>query len=128
MTVELEAADRAWQDALERRDVAAAGAILHDEYALVLVQPRPAMVPRAAWLGLLPDYVVHEHTVQERFVDVDGDIAAILQRVYQHATVLGDDRSGVFVLSDLWRRVDGEWRVWRRHSTPLAAGVLPARA
>ncbi|MDX6257077.1 MAG: hypothetical protein QOJ11_3411 [Frankiales bacterium] len=128
MTVELEAADRAWQDALERRDVAAAGAILHDEYALVLVQPRPAMVPRAAWLGLLPDYVVHEHIVQERFVDVDGDIAAILQRVYQHATVLGDDRSGVFVLSDLWRRVDGEWRVWRRHSTPLAAGVMPARA
>jgi ketosteroid isomerase-like protein len=128
MTVELEAADRAWQDALERRDVAAAGAILHDEYALVLVQPRPALVPRAAWLGLLPDYVVHEHIVQERFVDVDGDIAAILQRVYQHATVLGDDRSGVFVLSDLWRRVDGEWRVWRRHSTPLAAGVMPARA
>lgn len=44
----------------------------------------------------------------------------------QHATVLGVDRSGRFVISDCWRRgADGKWRVWRRHSTPLSAGVMP---
>jgi hypothetical protein len=34
------------------------------------------------------------------------------------ATVLGQDLSGLFVISDLWVVVGGEWRVWRRHSSP----------
>jgi hypothetical protein len=42
-----------------------------------------------------------------------------------HAIVLGEDRSGLFVISDVWRRRGGSWKVWRRHSTPLAAGVTP---
>jgi hypothetical protein len=40
------------------------------------------------------------------------------------ATVLGEDRSGLFVISDVWRRGEQGWRVWRRHSTPLSAGAL----
>ena len=70
---------------------------------------------------MLPDYVIHEWDVEDRIVDVDGDVGALLQRVRMRATVMGEDRSGVLVLTDLWRRVDGEWRVWRRHSTPLVA-------
>ncbi len=57
-------------------------------------------------------------------VDRDGDTAAILQRVTLRATVLGEDRSGILVISDVWRH-DGSWRLWRRHSTPLAAGRMP---
>jgi hypothetical protein len=45
-----------------------------------------------------------------------------------NATVLGVDRSGLFVLSDIWLRGDDGWRIWRRHSTPLAAGVMPTTA
>ena len=41
------------------------------------------------------------------------------------ATVLGQDRSGVFVMSDIWRHGPDGWRVWRRHSTPFAAGRMP---
>jgi hypothetical protein len=29
------------------------------------------------------------------------------------------------VLDDVWRRRADGWRVWRRHSTPLAAGRMP---
>ena len=29
------------------------------------------------------------------------------------------------LVRDVWRRRDGEWKIWRRHSTPLAAGQLP---
>ncbi len=81
-------------------------------------------MPRDRWLAVLPDYVVHAYDVQERIIDVDGDVAAILQRVEMTATVLGADRSGVFFLSDVWRRRDGDWRVWRRHSSPLSAGAI----
>jgi ketosteroid isomerase-like protein len=101
---------------------------LDEDYELVLVQPSPASMPRSRWLEVLPDYVVHDYEVQEHVVDVDGDCAAVLQRVRMSATVLGEDRSGQFVISDVWRRRGGSWKVWRRHSTPLSAGKMPGAA
>jgi ketosteroid isomerase-like protein len=116
----------AWQAAIEARDVEGVQDYLHPDYALVLVHPAEATVPRQGWLGLLPDYVVHAYVVLERTVDVMGDLALVLQKVDQRATVAGADRSSVFVLSDCWLRgSEGTWRVWRRHSTPLAAAAMP---
>ena len=119
-----------WDRAIAERDEVAAAELLAPEFALELVQPVRNVMSREVWLEVLADYVVHEWEVQEQIVDVDGDYAAILQRVRMQATVMGEDRSGIFVISDLWRRVDGEWRLWRRHSTPLSAGQLggPASA
>jgi ketosteroid isomerase-like protein len=116
----------AWQVAIEARDVEGVQDFLHGDYALALVHPAPATVPRNDWLRMLPDYVVHGYAVLERTVDVTADMALVLQKVDQRATVMGGDRSSVFVLSDCWLRgSDGAWRVWRRHSTPLAAGAMP---
>jgi ketosteroid isomerase-like protein len=111
---------------VRERDAAGAEALLHPDYALVLVQPAPAVMPRARWLEVLPDYVVHDWSVEERTADVDGDTAAVLSRITMVATVLGEDRSGKIIMSDVWRRDgDGTWRVWKRHSTPLSAGRMP---
>ena len=109
------------------RDHAIAERVLHDGYALVLVQPTPAIMPRQRWLDVLDDYIVHDYAVEESHIHQDGSTAAVLQRVRMSATVLGEDRSGLFVLSDVWRRGHDGWRIWRRHSTPLAAGPLPGR-
>jgi ketosteroid isomerase-like protein len=114
-----------WQRAIEDRDVQAVAEYLADDYALVLVQPNRAVLTRAQWLALLPDYVVSEYEIQEQVLDVEGDLAVALHRARMAATVLGADRSGTFVVSDVWRRYDGVWKVWRRHSTPLAAGAMP---
>jgi hypothetical protein len=114
-----------FQRAIEARDSEAAQSVLDESYALVLVQPTPVIVTRAQWLAMLPDYVVHEWTVQESVVDVDGDCAAVLQRGFQRAVVQGQSRDGLFVVSDIWRRRAGLWRIWRRHSTPLTAGRMP---
>jgi ketosteroid isomerase-like protein len=122
---EIIARAESWQRAIEARDVAAAGDHLADDYALVIVQPTRTVVLRAPWLALLPDYIVSGYEVRERIVDVDGDLAVVLARVWQDAIVRGADRSGEFILSDVWRRRDGAWRVWRRHSTPLSAGSMP---
>ena len=94
------------------------------DFALELVQPVRNVMDREVWLEMLPDYVVHEWDVEEQILDLDDDRAAVLRRVRMSATVMGEDRSGVFVMSDLWRREDGVWRVWRRHSTPLMARRL----
>ena len=125
MTTELLTQIENFQRVVLDRDPALAESVLDDGFMLMLVQPMPAAVPREVWLGLLPDYVVHEYLVEEQTVDVDGDTAAVLSRVRMRADVLGDDRSGTFVLTDVWRQRSDGWRVWRRHSTPATAGRLP---
>ncbi len=125
MDEELEARMAQFQHAVEQRDVPEAEMVLHPDFALVLVQPSPAVMPRARWLATLPDYVVHSWDVLERHADVDGDCAAVLQSVTMRATVLGADRSGDFIVSDFWRRETSGWQLWRRHSTPRTAGAMP---
>jgi len=99
-----------WQASIEARDLAAATGYLADDYALELVQPERAVVPRDAWLALLPDYVVSGYTIEAQIVEVSGDIGLILHRARQEATVHDADRSDTFVLTDIWRRIDGTWR------------------
>lgn len=114
-----------FQRVIEARDVEAARGVLADGYALCLVHPSALVVPLDQWLATLPEYVVHEWVVQEQQVHVDGDCGAVLQRGFQRATVRGEARDGLFVISDVWRRREGVWRVWRRHSSPLSAGEMP---
>jgi len=107
------------------RDGALVASVLDDDFALELVHPARAVVPRASWVAMLPDYVVHSWTEHEQVVSIDGDCATVLHRVDMSATVLGEDRSGLFVLTDIWRRRAQGWRIWRRHSSPMTAGPMP---
>lgn len=118
---------RGWQRSIEERDLEAASGYLEDDYALELVVPQAAVVPRAEWLKTLPEYLVSSYAIHERIVDVEGDLGVILHRATMVATVFGADRSGTFVITDVWRRREGVWRVWRRHSTPLRGGPMPER-
>lgn len=125
MSADLRGAIAEFQRCIDERDRAGAEKILDPAYALVLVAPARAVMPRERWLEVLDEYVVHEYEVEEQVVDEDGAEASVLSRVRMRATVLGEDRKGVFVLSDFWRLHDGVWKVWRRHSTPLSAGRMP---
>ena len=126
MSADLELAMSEFQRCIAERDVAAAADVLDADFALVLVHPVANVVPRDRWLATLPEYVVHSYDVQEQLIDVDGSVAAVLQRAQMHATVAGVDRSGVFIVTDVWQQRDGHWRVWKRHSTPITAGPVPA--
>jgi ketosteroid isomerase-like protein len=114
-----------WQLAIEARDPEAAARFLSDDYALVILQPEPAVVRRDEWLRMLPDYAVSGYSVEERIVETSPDLCTVFQRVDQTAVVQGVERSGIFILVDVWVREADAWRVWRRHSTPLSAGVAP---
>ena len=109
---------------ITERDVDLARTVLDDDYMLIIAQPKLVTMPRDRWLEVLPDYAVHGYALEAQHVDVDGDLAAVLQKVSMQATVLGHDRSGVFVISDIWRLRDADWRIWRRHSTPFSAGSM----
>jgi len=120
----LQAQMAAFQQCVLDRDRELAESVLHPDYALVTTNPL-MVAPRSSWLTLLPDYVVHSWTVGEHLLDVAGGTAVAFQRVEMEATVLGNDRSGLFLLTDVWL-LDDDWRVWRRHSTAVTAGALAA--
>lgn len=111
--------------AVIQRDHEVAERVLHPQFALVLVHPRPAILSRERWLETLDSYVVDHWEVEEDLRDSSDDIASVLRRVRMRATVLGEDRSGAFIISDTWLRDGSGWQVWRRHSTPLQAGAMP---
>lgn len=115
----------AWQRALEARDPEAAAEYLAEDYALVVTHPDRVVMSRAEWLRLLPAYDVRAYEILHRSLELKAGIGVVVQRVSMSAVVAGTDRSGVFVLVDLWVEDDGRWRVWRRHSTPLSAGAIP---
>ena len=121
----LDAACADFDRAVNHRDHETAERILHPGFALVLVHPTPAIMPRQRWLDTLDAYVVHEWDVEEEHRDASDEVAAVLRRVRMRATVLGEDRSGTFIISDTWLRAGAGWQVWRRHSTPLQAGPMP---
>lgn len=112
------AAMRTFDDAVQQRERTLAERVLDQDYALILVHPAPAAMPRARWLEVLEHYVVHSYSVEEQCVDQSDDVAAVLSKVHMRATVLGEDRSGLFVISDFWRLGNDGWKVWRRHSSP----------
>jgi len=122
---DLQKAMATFERLLKERDTALAASCLHDEFALVLVHPAPATMTRARWIELLPDYIVHDWQVEAQSTEIDGDCAAVHQQVAMNATVLGEDRSGIFVITDVWRHSTGGWRLWRRFSAPMTAGAMP---
>lgn len=107
-----------------RRDTDGVQQFIDPEYAVVLIQPTRMVVPRERWLKTLQNYLIEDYQVEDEVLDVNGDLALLLQRLRMKATVLGKDRSGIFIHTDVWRRAD-QWRIWRRHSTPLSAGPYP---
>lgn len=109
------------------RDQQLAESVLHADYALVTTNPTVAVTPRATWLTVLPDYVVHSWKVAEHLLDVREGIAVAFQRIEMEASVLGTKRNGLFLTTDVWL-FDDDWRVWRRHSTAITAGALPAES
>jgi ketosteroid isomerase-like protein len=122
---DLAAAMGRFDAAVQQRDRGAAEQVLDEDFALVLVHPAPALMPRVRWLQVLEDYVVHSYSVEQQRIDQSDDVAAVLSKVRMRATVLGEDRSGLFVISDVWRLKADRWCLWRRHSSPLTAGEMP---
>ncbi len=121
---ELRARAAGWEASILRRDVEGVQQFLAADFAVVILQPTRAVVPRMQWLKTIADYRIHDYHVEDEIIDVAGDLGVILQRIRMKATVLGQERSGIFIHTDIWRRSD-QWRVWRRHSTPMSAGPYP---
>lgn len=118
---EIEELERKWNAAIQSQDVARTGQFLADSYFLaVAVQGRPLqIVPRERWLENLKYYKIHSHSIDDMKVHVYGDTAVVVMLFTQKATVgrTPTDRSAQFLITDIWVRLRGGWRVAERHSS-----------
>jgi ketosteroid isomerase-like protein len=111
--------ERQWAAAFQRKDIAALQDMMADGYALVIaVQNLPLqVVGRNAWLAALDDYQIAEASVEHIHVRIYDCVAVAVMLWRQVATLHGEDRSGLMMLTDIWLDVSGEWKLAERHSS-----------
>lgn len=130
VVAEIENIERQWNDAILKRDVAAAASFQADEYKLIIgaeVQPLQ-VVPRELWLSVLPRYVIHRHEITDMHVSVWDDVAVATLAITQAAEPLNDrDISGNFLITDIWVRRDERWLIAERHSSRQEKASAPVR-
>lgn len=113
---------REWHDAIIRADTTALRELLAPEFTLTIApQVEAGQVRLDRYLANVATYNLHEDRWEASDVRVVGDVAVVTSRFWQRATPGGRDRSGRFVLTDVWDRRGGTWRVVARWSTWLDA-------
>ena len=126
----IEDLERRWNDAILRRDVAAAASFQADEYKLIIGAEgqRLQVIPRELWLSVLPRYVIHRHEITDMHVSVWEDVAVATLAITQVAEPLNDrDISGNFLITDIWVRRDEKWLIAERHSSRQEKASAPVR-
>ena len=110
-----------WVAAIKDQDDKRISQLQADGFFLAVgVQGRPLqIVPRGRWLENLRSYRIHSHSIDDMKVSVYGDAAVVLMLYTQEATVgrTPTDRSAQFLITDVWVRRKGAWRVAERHSS-----------
>ena len=124
--------EKSFAAAIKTQDTVETKKFQEDTYFLAYtVQGMPIqIVPRQAWLTLLKDYYVTESfSIDDIKVNVYDNTAVAMLMFTQKATVRRQDRSGQFVLTDIWYKGNKGWRIAERHSTrpgpPVPAGMQP---
>ena len=130
VAVTIRAQQEAWMAAWVANDRAALERILAPEFALVVSARPEARVDRAAWLRTAgTEYTCEAFRYDGMQVRDFGDVVVVSSVATQRATAFGQDRSGTFFLTDVWRAgPDGAWRVIARYSSHPEPGTASAQA
>ena len=113
-----------WRDALLQKDEDALRRLIHPQYKLVGIRSTGSVaVDLEQWIAALRrmDIAALEVRVTD-CVALDNVIIATVDAQWK-VRYLGQPIDERVLLTDVWVREDGRWRVVRRHSSPVPAGV-----
>jgi len=113
-----------WRDALLAKDEEALRRLIHPLYKLVGIRSTGSVaVDLEQWIEALRrmDIAALEVRVTD-CVALDNVIVATVDAQWS-VRYLGQPISERVLLTDVWVREDGRWRVLRRHSSPVPAGL-----
>jgi len=108
--------EQSWMDAWVAKDRAMCERILADDF--LLTSARGTLMSKSEWIaGAMGPFVCSAFHWEQIQVRPFGDVAIAHGRARQHASVAGQDWSGVFLVTDVWVRRHGQWQVVSRHGT-----------
>ena len=113
-----------WRDALLQKDEETLRRLIHPQYKLVGIRSTGSVaVDLEQWIAALRrmDIAALEVRVTD-CVALDNVIIATVDAQWK-VRYLGQPIDERVLLTDVWVREDGRWRVVRRHSSPVPAGV-----
>ena len=122
--VDVRTLEAEWRDALLSKDEAALRRLIHPRYKLVGIRSTGSVaVDLEQWIAALRrmDIAALEVRVTD-CVALDNVIVATVDAQWK-VRYLGQPIDERVLLTDVWVREDGRWRVLRRHSSPVPAGA-----
>jgi ketosteroid isomerase-like protein len=130
VTQEIQAAANAWMEAWVRADEARLESSLAPDYALIVSASPGQLLSRANWLGTaLTRYKATEFKYRDVQVRDLGNGIAVMSSVADFkAEIDGLPRNGPLFLVDVWRRMEGRWRVCARYSASREEAQVAAAA
>ena len=115
------AREREFSEIVLARSVDRARAIQAEGYRLLVRVEGSKLVemPQAVWLATLDKYIVSDYRFDDIKVLDLGDVAVASVAFYQRAHIVNNPRNitGDFMLTDIWVKRDGEWKIIERHSS-----------
>ena len=121
--VDVKTLEAEWRDALLAKDEAALRRLIHPLYKLVGIRSTGSVaVNLEQWIAALRrmDIAALEVRVTD-CVALDNVIVATVDAQWK-VRYLGQPIDERVLLTDVWVREDGQWRVLRRHSSPVPSG------
>ena len=113
--------ERRFMEATQRRDAEFLERHLGEEFTLTTGRPGAEVRGRAEWLDVTQQsYAIESFEFEKLDVRVYGHVAVVASRYRQEARMGVLERSGSYLMTDVWIRRKGRWQLVCRHATALA--------
>jgi uncharacterized protein (TIGR02246 family) len=105
-----------WMDAVARRDAETLDRLMADDF--VLASGMGFFIEKPEWLDMaLRRIVAKSFRYSDVRVRLYGECAVMQSRWSQQATIDGREWDGEGLMTDVWVKQEGRWRVVARHSS-----------
>jgi ketosteroid isomerase-like protein len=117
---ELRRLEERFMTAVAERDVDFLEEHLGEEFKLITGRPGYETRDRAEWLEVTTTaYEIRSFHFDELEVLDYGEVAVVRSRYSQEATMGDAERSQSYLMTDVWHRREGAFRLVNRHISPL---------
>jgi ketosteroid isomerase-like protein len=112
---------RDWMQAVADRDMDRLEEIVAPGFRFTAIHLNPEPMAREQWMAAAAEgYTIVSFAYESMDIDLFGDTGVVHSRYSQVASYLHTSLSNAFRLTDVWSRIDGDWRVVARHSSILS--------
>jgi uncharacterized protein (TIGR02246 family) len=111
--------EQAWMKAVADRDEEALKRLMSPDFTLTSAYSAGDLISRDQFLKTIQSVKQNEFSFYNVTVRVNiyGDVAILKAKVKDNYTMNGEDRSGDYLITDVWVKHDGQWQVVTRHSS-----------